>query len=116
MKKLITLLAIAFCLNARAQYVAIPDSNFVHYLKTIVAIAFKGDSLNINSTLVTSTTHTINVDNRSISNLSGVQYFASLTSLSCGTNSLTSLPVLPNTLIYLECWQNSLTSLPGLPV
>ncbi len=34
-------------LKVNAQtFVAIPDSNFVHYLKTIIPTAFKGDSLN----------------------------------------------------------------------
>ena len=117
MKKLITLLALAFCLNAGAQtpYVAIPDSNFVHYLKTIVPTAFKGDSLNTSSTLVTTSTKTINVLSKSISNLSGVQYFTSLDSLICGSNPLTSLPSLPNSLTILNCETSLLTSLPTLP-
>jgi hypothetical protein len=80
-----------------------------------VPTAFKGDSLNTSSTLVTTTTHTINVNGLSITNLSGVQYFTSLTDLSCGTNSLTSLPSLPNSLTVLDCINNSLTYLPTLP-
>jgi type IX secretion system substrate protein len=100
---------------AQTPYVAIPDSNFVHYLKTIVPTAFKGDSLNTSSPLVTTTTHTINVNGLGIVNLSGVQYFTSLTDLSCGTNSLTSLPSLPNSVTVLDCISNSLTNLPTLP-
>lgn len=96
-------------------YVAIPDSNFVHYLKTIVPTAFKGDSLNTSSTLVTTTTHSINCSNLSISNLSGVQYFTSLNYLVCVDNSLTTLPPLPNSLMELWCGSNSLLSLPVLP-
>jgi len=118
-KKIITLLALAFCLNGWAQtpYVAIPDSNFVHYLKTIVPTAFKGDSLNTSSTLVTTTTQTISVNSYSITSLSGVQYFTSLTNLTCQSNySLTTLPPLPNSLTYLDCQHNySLTTLPSLP-
>ncbi|HTA63478.1 MAG TPA: T9SS type A sorting domain-containing protein [Bacteroidia bacterium] len=123
MKKIITLLALAFCVNGKAQtYVAIPDSNFVHYLKTIVPTAFKGDSLNTGSTLVTTTTHSIIVQNKSIASLSGIQYFTSLTYLNCSSNptnpnpnTFTSIPTLPNTLTYLFCAVNSLTSLPALP-
>jgi type IX secretion system substrate protein len=102
--------------SLKAQtFVAIPDSNFVHYLKTIVPAAFKGDSLNKNSTLVTTTTKSINVAYKSIANLSGVQYFNSLTYLNCYQNSLTSLPVLSNTLDTLICDLNLITSLPNLP-
>ena len=36
-------------------------------------------------------------------------------SLSCSTNSLTSLPALPNTVTYIYCNHNNLTSLPTLP-
>ncbi len=116
MRKII-LIALLVCIKqVNAQtYVAIPDSNFVHYLKTIVPTAFKGDSLNTSNTLVTTTTHNINVNGLSITNLSGVQYFTSLTNLSCSTNSLTNLPALPNSLINLSCQDNSLTSLPALP-
>src|ERR1039457_1899398 len=78
--------------KGQTPYVAIPDSNFVHYLKTIVPTAFKGDSLNKNSTLVTTTTKAINAQNLSISNLNGIQYFSSLDTLRCWMNNLTSLP------------------------
>ena len=117
MKKIyVTILGLMFCLNAEAQtYVAIPDSNFVHYLKTIVPSAFKGDSLNKTSTLVTTYTQTINCGNRSIANLSGIQHFTSLTHLTCANNSLTSLPTLPNSITYLDCDNNSLINLPALP-
>ena len=116
MKKFL-LIALLICIkqiNAQT-YVAIPDSNFVHYLKTIVPTAFKGDSLNTSSTLVTTTTDSISVSSYSITNLSGIQYFTSLTYLECGTNSLTTLPALPNTLTYLDCSYNFLDSLPVLP-
>ena len=116
MKKLLTLIALTFCLSGKAQtYVALPDSNFVHYLKIIVPTAFKGDSLNTSSTLVTTSTTTLSVYGSSISNLSGVQYFTSLTYLDCGFNTITNLPALPNSLTYLDCNNNSITSLPALP-
>ncbi|HEX7413271.1 MAG TPA: T9SS type A sorting domain-containing protein [Bacteroidia bacterium] len=102
-------------LKAQTPYVAIPDSNFVHYLKTIVPSAFKGDSLNTTSTLVTTTTHTISCGGMVITNLSGVQYFTSLTCLICFQNSLTTLPALPNSLIEIHCAYNALTTLPALP-
>jgi Leucine-rich repeat (LRR) protein len=117
-KKLFIFLIVISCISKQSKgqtYVAIPDSNFVHYLKTIVPTAFKGDSLNKSSTLVTTSTTTLSVYGNSISNLSGVQYFTSLTYLDCGFNTLTSLPALPNSLTYLDCNNNSITSLPALP-
>lgn len=42
-------------------------------------------------------------------NISGI------TTLECGYNQLTSLPVLPKELITLCCYENQLTSLPALP-
>ncbi len=96
-------------------YVAIPDSNFVHYLKSIIPTAMSGDQLNTSSTLVTTTTHSINVANSSIASLSGVQYFTSLTYLNCDSNSLPSLPVLPNSIQFLRCSNNYMDTLPALP-
>ena len=117
MKKLFTLLALVFVLNANAQTtnVLIPDANFVTYLQSIVPAAMTGDSLNTSSTLVTTTTHTINVYNKNITDLTGIQYFSSLIYLNCQQNSLTSIPALPNSLQNLNCGFNSITSLPTLP-
>ena len=116
MKKII-LIAVLFCIKQTSAqtWVTVPDANFVHYLDSIVPAAMHNDSLNISHALVTTTTRVINVSSKSISNLSGVQYFSSLDTLNCGFNSLTSLPALPNSLIYLYCGFNTLTSLPTLP-
>jgi len=120
MKKLLialtfNLVFITSKLVAQTPYVAIPDSNFVHYLKTIVPTAFKGDSLDKNSTAVTTYTQVIYVSSLNIANLSGVQYFTSLQTLFCNNNSLTTLPTIPNSLQELYCNNNSLTTLPTLP-
>jgi hypothetical protein len=118
MKKLLLTLILVFnlCKESKAQtYVLIPDANFATYLQGLIPSAMSGNSLNITSTLVTTSTQSIIVNNLGISNLSGVQYFTSLTWLRCSGNSLTSLPALPNTLTYLDCGFNSLTSLPALP-
>jgi len=116
MKKILFLIGIVFCINSKAQtpYVAIPDSNFVHYLKTIVPSAFKGDSLNTSNPSVTSYTGII-CSSRNIANLTGIQYFTSLISLDCSSNLLTSIPSLPNSLTQLFCQLNNLSSLPPLP-
>ena len=126
MKKLLFILLIAYCslltVNCKGQtWVAIPDANFVTQLQSIVPSAMSGNQLNISSPLVTTTTQTINVNGHLISNLSGIQYFTSLTYLNCGNNSLSSLPSLPNSLIYLDCssetfgFSATFSSLPTLP-
>jgi hypothetical protein len=116
MKKISTLLALVFCLNAKAQtYVTIPDANFVTYLQSIIPGAMNGNQMDVSSPAVTTNTHSITCISRNIANLSGVQYFTSLTYLNCGGNSLTSLPTLPNSLTNLNCGSNAFTSLPVLP-
>ena len=55
---------------------------------------------------------TIQCQSRSISSLSGIQYFTALTSLYCSFNLLTTLDVSNNTaLTILYCYDNQLTSL-----
>ena len=54
----------------------------------------------------------IDVENKYISNLSGLQFFPNLKVLNCGHNRLTSLDVSKNTVLQeLVCWENQLTSL-----
>jgi len=118
MKKLFTLLTLVLFLNVKAQFVAIPDSNFVHYLKTIVQPAFKGDSLDTTHVLVTTTTHSIICSNRSISYMTGVTYFKSLKYLDCRNNVTGTfyLPALPDSLTYLNCnYVCNMQTLPALP-
>ena len=54
----------------------------------------------------------IDVENKYISNLSGIQFFPNLKVLNCGHNRLTKLDVSENTVLQeLVCWENQLTSL-----
>lgn len=116
MKKLLFFLLVICIRQVNAQtWVNIPDANFAIYLRNHIPAAMSGDSLNTSSTLVTTTTHTINVGGQNIANLFGVQYFTSLTDLGCTFNTFTSLPALPNSLKNLICSYNNLTSLPSLP-
>jgi len=115
MKKIGTLLVLIFCLNANAQtWVTIPDANFVTYLQINLSSAMSGNQMNITSAAVT-TTQTLVIAQQGVLNLTGIQYFTSLTYLACYNNGLTYLPVLPNSLTYLDCDNNKLTSLPALP-
>ena len=84
-----------------------PNNNFRTYLKSQnygsdSYLSYK-EILGINS---------INVDNQSISNLTGIKYFIKLQSLYCSGNSLSALDISNNTkLKYLYCNNNALTSL-----
>ena len=57
----------------------------------------------------------LNVYDRNIHSLTGLEHFTALDSLLCSDNQLTALPALPASLEYLACSDNQLTSLPTLP-
>ena len=54
----------------------------------------------------------INVNDKNITSLKGIEFFPNLKVLNCGHNRLTSLDVSKNTVLQeLVCWENQLTSL-----
>lgn len=124
MKTKITLLCILITISftTKAQsYVTISDTNFVTWLQSNIPSAMNGNQMDTSSTAVTTLT-SINIENKGIANLNGIQYFDSLRTLDCGNgygtpnpNTLTSLPQLPITLDTLICQNNPLNSLPLLP-
>ena len=125
MKKLFTLFALVLCLtNLKAQFVTIPDANFVTWLQTNVASAMIGNQMDTTSLAVTLKAKVF-VENLGITDLTGIQYFDSLKTLDCGngdpalttnSNTISSLPNLPSTLDTLICGRNAITSLPILPI
>ena len=55
----------------------------------------------------------LNIEDKSLTDISGIEYFTQLTSLYCGNNQLTALPVEKLTqLTKLSCFGNQLTALP----
>jgi uncharacterized repeat protein (TIGR01451 family) len=123
MKKLIlNLFALLLLVSPqlKAQYVTIPDAKFAAWLQANIPSAMNGNQMDTTSTAVTSYT-VIDVQNDSIGDLTGIQYFDSLQELYCNNNGgpkpnyLTSLPKLPSTLNTLACGENKITSLPALP-
>ncbi|WP_294457415.1 leucine-rich repeat domain-containing protein [uncultured Bacteroides sp.] len=55
----------------------------------------------------------LNIEGKNLTDISGIEYFTQLTSLSCGNNQLTALPVEKLTqLTKLSCFGNQLTALP----
>lgn len=91
-----------------------PDANFRAWLQDSTNINGAGSDDILTPTEIAAIT-SINVSNKSISNLEGIGYFTALTNLDCSNNSLTLLPALPYTLEALICYNSSLTALPSLP-
>ena len=94
---------------AEAQVVTIPDANFK------AALIAKGVDGNSDGQIQTSealAVGTLDVGNKSISDLTGIQSFTNLTTLYCDSNNLTNLDVTKNILLTkLECGSNKLASL-----
>ena len=135
-KKIFTTLLLVFSLSlCKAQWVTIPDANFVAWLNANgYASCMSGNQMDTTcNSIVTATT--LSVGAGLYTDLTGVQYFDSLQTLAlwqnfitwlpqlpaglkqlwCHSNNLSSLPILPNGLTKLICWQNQLTTLPNLP-
>jgi uncharacterized repeat protein (TIGR01451 family) len=136
MKKNI-LLSLLFFLQIsvlKAQWVTIPDANFVNWLTTNYSSCMNGNQMDTTCPPIESDT-ILTIQYTLISDLTGVENFINLKHLYCGNNQLnnlpelppnlktlycddnqlSSLPPLPNSLSVLSCWQNQITNLPNLP-
>ena len=99
-----------FFVNIYSQNTAIPDANFELALRDLGLDndGIDGSVLTADISGVTS----LNVYNKDISNLTGIQDFISLTYLNCNSNQLTSLDISQNTnLTDLICNYNQLTNI-----
>jgi hypothetical protein len=120
MKKLLlkTFIVFSFLLSsaiAKAQWVTIPDANFVTFLNTYYSTCMNGNLMDTTCSAITNLTY-LNCNNEIIYDITGIEYFDSLKVLSCQSNHLSFLPNLPTTLLNLACgYGNLLTSLPSLP-
>jgi N6-adenosine-specific RNA methylase IME4 len=107
--KLLVLLFLA-SLTTYAQYTLIPDLNFENKL-----IALGIDSGATDGKVLTTRINkwtTLDVSSSSISDLTGIQDFAGLTTLNCSSNQLTVLDIGKNTaLSTLHCNSNQLSKL-----
>lgn len=101
-------------INAQSPYVTIPDENFRSFLEATYPSCMSSGQLDTTCTTIVNLT-VLNVNDKNISDLTGVQYFDKLGMLYCSNNLLTSLPNLPSTLFQLSCSKNQIVSLPELP-
>jgi hypothetical protein len=121
MRKLLRSFALTFLISgfsffvADAQWVTIPDANFVAYLTIWHPQCMNGNQMDTTCATVLAAS-SIFCGNSSIHSLEGIQYFHNLVALDCSLNQLVSLPPLPNSLKVLDCEENQLTSLPPLPI
>lgn len=113
-KKLFTLLLalVAIATTGQAQVVLnsknFPDANFRKALAAELGISEGG----VISKEMIAATKELRVYSKSISDLTGIDYFTALTWLDCHSNKLTSLSISGCTnLNFLDCTSNSLTSL-----
>ena len=89
--------------------ITIPDKTF---LNTLIELGVDTNGDSIISPAEAAKITNLNVLNRSISELTGIEAFVNLDTLYCSSNQLTSLNVSKNTnLRYLNCSGNQLTSL-----
>ncbi|MBN1309329.1 MAG: thrombospondin type 3 repeat-containing protein [Chitinispirillaceae bacterium] len=108
-KTFIVLLSLS--LTVYSQYVYIPDENFKHYLIGNTAINTDGDG-EISFDEAQSYQDWIQVDNLSISDLTGIEAFTNIYLLSCWSNNITHLDVSENrNLTHLYCPQNFIETL-----
>ena len=111
MKKLLFLIFIVLGAVSYSQYTEVPDIHFETYLENMGY----GDGIQGNGLVLTDEVDDItvlNVSSMQISDLTGIEDFASLERLSCIYNSLTELDVSHNqNLKILGCYANQLSSL-----
>jgi hypothetical protein len=104
-----------FFSTAQAQYVTIPDANFVTWLQSNgFGSCLNGSQLDTSCYIVKNTTE-IDCEWSEIASLEGLQHFSNLRDLKCNNNNLVNLPFLPPRLRKLTCYYNQLIALPELP-
>ena len=111
----ITLLLLFALKNTTSgQYVNIADPNFALWLQTNHPNCMNGTQMDTTCTSLTNQL-SIFVNQISISDLNGVQYFPNLNSLTCTSCGLINLPNLQNSLTYLNIADNPINNINSLP-
>jgi len=122
--RLLTLILALFSFTTYAQDTAIPDLQFENYLEYHNAngdpvllgdASSMGDGIEDNHLVPTTKINGVgllNVISQNINSLEGIEDFAALVGLYCGSNNLTDLDLtLNNNLVVLNCQDNLLTNL-----
>jgi hypothetical protein len=113
--KILLALVLLLSFQLRAQYVTIPDTNFVNWLNNNgYSSCINGNQLDTTCGLILNA-NDVSCWSAGIQDLTGIQYFKNITILHCDDNQLTFLPPLPFNLTDLWCKNNVLDSLPSMP-
>jgi len=106
---ILTMLMLALAYLSDAQNVNIPDEFFKSAL--IVAGVDANDDVEISTTEAEAITF-LDVTNKNISDMTGIEAFVNLDTLYCSSNNITSLNVSSSPdLTVLRCWSNHITGL-----
>ena len=109
---LLFILLTFFTLSAKAQVVNIPDANFKNALLNHNPVINTNNDGEIQVSEATAFTGTMNVSNKNITNMTGVEAFANMVTLNCQVNQITILPTTGLISIqYLYASLNKLTSI-----
>ncbi len=100
---------------SKAQWVTIPDANFVAWLQVYYPSCMNGNLMDTTCSGIVNAT-TVTGLNYNVSDLTGIQYFDNLHFLNCSNLNISSLPPLPVFLDTLRCELNNIISLPNLPL
>lgn len=122
--KLLTCVLALFSFISYCQTTSVPDLNFENYLEThdasgnVVSVgdaASMGDGINGNGLVTTSKISDVtklDVTNKGIALLDGIQDFTALTTLIARNNNITTVNVASNgNLVHLDLYQNKLTAI-----
>jgi len=110
MKTIIILFSLIFTTSLMAQNTYVPDDNFE---QALIDLGYDSGALDdYVPTANINTLTSLDVHNKNISDLTGIEDFTALTNLDCHANNLTSLDVSNNTaLTSFDCSSNNLSSL-----
>ncbi|TYA78726.1 T9SS type A sorting domain-containing protein [Seonamhaeicola marinus] len=110
MKKITLALTLVFINLCNAQNTYVPDDNFE---QALIDLGYDSGALDdYVPTANINTLTTLNIGDKNISDLTGIEDFVSLTHLYCHSNNLNSLDLSNNTaLTTVRCYSNSLNSL-----
>lgn len=109
---LLLILGTSFSLNSSSQIVTIPDSEFVIFLQANYPACISGDQLDTQCFGIVNATSLILP--ASITDLYGLEFFVSLTSLEV-YGAVTNLPALPNSISTMWLYNYTQSALPPLP-
>jgi uncharacterized repeat protein (TIGR01451 family) len=111
MKNLIFMAVLSTAFSINAQFVTIPDSNFVTFLQNNYPSCMSGNQMDTTCADIVNELY-VYCSNKGIVDLDGIQYFDNLEQLNANDNDLANLPVFPQSSLYhISLYNNQLTTI-----